>query len=68
MKFVKLTRESDYVWIAVDKISAIYSPRGYRNAKINSMIVLIDDNTQSIDVYESGDEIMKLIQESGQVE
>ena len=64
MKFIKLTTKDDYVWIAIDKIAKIFSPKGYEKAQINSWVVLIDDNTSAIDVCETGDEIMKLIQDA----
>jgi hypothetical protein len=64
MKFIKLTTKDDYVWIAIDKIAKIFSPKGYEKAQINSCVVLIDDNTSAIDVCETGDEIMKLIQDA----
>ncbi|HNL81986.1 MAG TPA: hypothetical protein PKG56_01220 [Chitinophagaceae bacterium] len=64
MKFVKLTNEKDNAWIAIDKIAVIYSSMGQEKGKINSTIVLIDDNTHGIDVCETGDEILKLIQDA----
>ena len=66
MKFVKLTNENDNAWIAIDKIAVIYSARGDKKANINSSVVLIDDNTHAINVCETGDEIMKLIQAARQ--
>ncbi|MBX2932021.1 MAG: hypothetical protein KF781_08760 [Chitinophagaceae bacterium] len=64
MKFVKLTNEKDNAWIAIDKIAVIYSPIGHEKAKLNSSVVLIDDNTHAINVCETGEEIMKLIRDA----
>jgi hypothetical protein len=64
MKFIKLTTEKDNAWIAIDKIAVIYSPIKHEKLKINSCVVLINDNTHSIDVRETGEEIINLIQDA----
>jgi hypothetical protein len=64
MKFIQLTRIDDNVLIAIDKIAAIYFPKGHEKKTINSLIVLIDDNTHGIEVCETVEEIKKLIQDT----